>query len=591
MLLALPMGDSTPTKIFSGFALHESYCRMVEPAGHIFEEIVRQKFEDPFFEEEQNEDEEENETQVEDTIEYEWEKEYKESQNENKAGMFSVHKENFYQILGIDDLFLNAKQEDIRKAYKKLAVLYHPDKNQENISLEGVETSEKIVKDSDEKPLTEEEKKKREINLKWLKIKEAYETLIEPEKRKKYDSTIEFDDTIPEDIEKYEEKEFFRAFGPVFLKNSIWSKKKPVPKIGDMSTPIDKVRKFYKFWYNFQSWRDFSVEGEYNVEEAGSRYEKRQMVKENKKMKANLIKEEKGRITKLCQLAYKHDPRIIAEEEKERKIREDEKRERLLQKEKEKKEQEERIKQLQKEHEEAMKKKKEMQAKEKEQLTNQIVELGKVLDIVLSSEEKFLLDLNSKIETLKEVIEKCNAISDKLEKKRTYVDLCKNFFAMKIRCEDLEKEKSNGATWTKEEIILLQKGVKRFPAGTKNRWDKIKEIVKTKENEDIIQMTHYLSANPGIKIEGSINLAQIMKKEKEKKAPESTTQAAKAAPAQDVWTAEEQKLLEEGLKKYPSTLPPNERWTNIAKLVPGKTKKQCVDRYKYIASLLKKKNK
>ena len=37
-------------------------------------------------------------------------------------------------------------------------------------------------------------------------------------------------------------------------------------------------------------------------------------------------------------------------------------------------------------------------------------------------------------------------------------------------------------------MFALQKGVKKFPAVTKNRWDKIREIVKTKSNDDIIQI-------------------------------------------------------------------------------------------------------
>ena len=73
-------------------------------------------------------------------------------------------------------------------------------------------------------------------------------------------------------------------------------KKKPVPKIGDINTPLEKVRKFYKFWANFQSWRDFSVEGEYDLEEATSRFEKRQMLKENRKKKkeSSIIKRRKN---------------------------------------------------------------------------------------------------------------------------------------------------------------------------------------------------------------------------------------------------------------------------------------------------------
>ena len=71
-------------------------------------------------------------------------------------------------------------------------------------------------------------------------------------------------------------------------------KKKPVPKIGDLETPLEKVKKFYKFWSNFQSWRDFTVEGEYNIEEASSRYEKRldELEAREKDIRAELAKGE-----------------------------------------------------------------------------------------------------------------------------------------------------------------------------------------------------------------------------------------------------------------------------------------------------------
>ncbi|MBS1646361.1 MAG: J domain-containing protein [Bacteroidetes bacterium] len=59
----------------------------------------------------------------------------------------------FYHILQIS---ATATQADIKAAYRRLAKLYHPDKN----------------------PLAEE---------KFKQIKEAYETLIDPAKRKKYD--------------------------------------------------------------------------------------------------------------------------------------------------------------------------------------------------------------------------------------------------------------------------------------------------------------------------------------------------------------------------------------------------------------------
>lgn len=44
------------------------------------------------------------------------------------------------------------------------------------------------------------------------------------------------------------------------------------------------------------------------------------------------------------------------------------------------------------------------------------------------------------------------------------------------------------------------------------------------------------------------------------------------------WTTEEQKLLEQALKTYPSNTP--ERWDKIAQAIPNRSKKDCIKRYK-----------
>lgn len=72
--------------------------------------------------------------------------------------------------------------------------------------------------------------------------------MVDPEKRRKYDSTMEFDDSIPANKE-YSEEEFFQEFGACFERNSLYSEKKPVPKLGDMKTDIKQVLRFYEFWY------------------------------------------------------------------------------------------------------------------------------------------------------------------------------------------------------------------------------------------------------------------------------------------------------------------------------------------------------
>jgi len=108
---------------------------------------------------------------------------------------------------------------------------------------------------------------------------------------------------------------------------------------------------------------------------------------------------------------------------------------------------------------------------------------------------------------------------------------------------------------------------------------------------------YILATSPNIKFEEEpidLNLVLNPKKksaqssENEKKPEENKKEeASKEDP--ESWSEEQQKALENALKKFPSSLPANERWAKIGQDVTGKTKKQCVDRYKHIAQLIKNK--
>ena len=53
------------------------------------------------------------------------------------------------------------------------------------------------------------------------------------------------------------------------------------------------------------------------------------------------------------------------------------------------------------------------------------------------------------------------------------------------------------------------------------------------------------------------------------------------------WTNEQQAQMEEGMKKYPGSMPTKERWLKIAEEVDGKSAKECFARFKEIVAKLK----
>ncbi|KAJ1432442.1 hypothetical protein B484DRAFT_447847 [Ochromonadaceae sp. CCMP2298] len=200
-----------------------------------------------------------------------------------------------------------ADSEVIKKAYHKAVLMYHPDKAQYK---------------------TEDGKEDRTV---FLKIQEAFVVLCSEPKRRAYDSQLPFDDSIPTDerVQKGLAKgphKFIKIFGPVFQRNARFASKKPVPDLGDMDTPMPQVYKFYEYWVKFESWRDFTgVGAEHKPDDAGSRYEKRFMQKENDRLAKKMKLKEMERLIALVAIAEKYDPRMCADKDRRKAIKEGDK--------------------------------------------------------------------------------------------------------------------------------------------------------------------------------------------------------------------------------------------------------------------------
>lgn len=138
------------------------------------------------------------------------------------------------------------------------------------------------------------------------------------DKRRRYDSTLDFDDSIPSAKTIKCDDDFYTQFDACFVRNSRFAEDLPAPAIGNKDTPIDDVRDFYSYWDFFKSWRQFCQFDEHDPTKAQDRYEKRWMEKKNKAERDKHTKLERKRLVKMAEACYDLDPRIQAILKKEK---------------------------------------------------------------------------------------------------------------------------------------------------------------------------------------------------------------------------------------------------------------------------------
>ena len=281
------------------------------------------------------------------------------------------------------------------------------------------------------------------------------------------------------------------------------------------------MNEFYNFWYEFDSWREYSYLDEEEKEKGENREERRYLDKQNKAARQQRKKEEMARIRQLVDNAYQCDPRVARFKEEEKKRRQELKQAKQANI-KAKKDEEERLRREQEEKEleakrkaeEEEKQRKDEERRQKEAAKKKLRQENKQVEGLFKAANYFTEDPSARIEYMQELDKLCRmfsleqlidfrkalqALGSDAEKKALFLshvsEMNKKLHSERI--ELVNAASSSGASsnsnnsantkkvWSYADVQLLIKGVKLFPAGTANRWTVIANFVNDKSDSGV----------------------------------------------------------------------------------------------------------
>ncbi|GAA5876208.1 hypothetical protein JCM3774_002326 [Rhodotorula dairenensis] len=239
-----------------------------------------------------------------------------------------------YQILQVE---VTATQDEIKKAFRKVALKEHPDKNPNDI--EGA-------------------------TKRFARVQAAYECLSDPQERAWYDdhredinnggasagATTEAEASYFDSVRRGTQTPraratparglqtphllkffstsawsgfddsptgFFNTFATLFsllaADETSWSSPHLYPAFGTSSTSNQAdLRAFYQAWTNFTTEKDFAWKDQYKVEEEMPRWQRREIEKENQRARQTAKREYNDAVRNLVQFVRRRDPRYSA---------------------------------------------------------------------------------------------------------------------------------------------------------------------------------------------------------------------------------------------------------------------------------------
>ncbi|KAJ2950964.1 hypothetical protein O0L34_g5340 [Tuta absoluta] len=213
-----------------------------------------------------------------------------------------------YEVLG---LVRDASASDIKKAYRRLALQWHPDKNLDNL---------------------------QEAKEQFQLVQNAYEVLSDPQERAWYDNHREQllrgagksynDDSL--DVYPYFSPSCYKGFGDdpqgfYGVYSEVFSKLSSeetdflddpedvakIPKFGNSTTPYEDVHEFYAYWMAFSTNKSYVWLDQYEIQQGDNRRVIKLMEKENNKIRQKARKERNEEIRRLVSFVRRKDKRVI----------------------------------------------------------------------------------------------------------------------------------------------------------------------------------------------------------------------------------------------------------------------------------------
>jgi len=193
---------------------------------------------------------------------------------------------------------------------------------------------------------------------------------------------------------------------------------------------------------------------------------------------------------------------------------------------------------------------------------------------------------------------------------------------------DSEVTQLRKGRWTDDDLCMFSKACNKFPGGTPKRWEKIAHMIgrtvaevtaKAKETKggyianvsNTLQGSTFHAETGGMVVDDIMSIEdaairdfEVPESAKESvrkrakptkitKPAETTTESTKPSIASEPiaeaidWTQNQQTIFEWALKTYPRTV--EKRWDKVAEHIPGKSREDCVARFKLLAEIIKKK--